>query len=115
MARTKGSLRVALIIGGRNDALKDTAAIGGLLSNDRGAIESELGYKLDWALPPKLKSVVISFTKSGFDLYDSKDRSRQYDWISDKLREFDDLYREHVQVLNPTDFVHDVSETTEYG
>lgn len=105
MTPSKGNLRVALFVGGRDSESEDAAAIGNLLFKDRDAIESELDYRLDWKLPPELKSAVISVTKSGFDLRDPNDRNRQYDWISDRLREFDALYRDHVQSLNPSDFV----------
>lgn len=95
---------------GRNNELGDTTAIGNLLIKDREAIESKIGYQFNWQLPPGRKSTAISVTQSGFDVLDPKDWNLQFNWISDRQTEFDDMYRARVKDLNPAGLASDADD-----
>ena len=76
-----GSIYVTLMLYGR---LGDFVAAR--LMRDRAAIESELGYPLNWKLEEGESDIYTNDT--GIQIWDKEDWPIQHDWLGDKLEDY---------------------------
>ena len=86
---------------------KDSAkAFYNLLLQDKGAIESEMGDKLEWReLPDNTKSE-ISFSKDGVNTQNESDWGSQHEWFKKNIEKFDKIFRKRIKKLNSEDWAN---------
>ena len=75
-----------------------------LLLEDKEAIESELGFVLDWRELPQKKSARIMFIKSNIDPTDEKNWAKQNIWFKDMIEKFDRVFTHRANALDPSDW-----------
>ena len=87
-----------------------------LLKEQQEGIETDFGEKLEWEELPLRKACVVSLHKSEVDPQDEDDWQNQHKWMASKLTKFNEVFREILQELDPTDYdehpedVEDVEE-----
>lgn len=93
-SRLKSQIRVALLISG-----DEAEAFCSQLFEDKSSIEDQLGYKLDWVLPPEKKMGVLSITRSDVDPTKRADWPKQFQSIADDLENFHSVFSDRVKAL----------------
>ena len=100
-SRQKGQLAVALLIQGEH-----AQAFGGLLDEQKQAIHEELGYEIEWKLPEgQQKSTVLTSFNQEVNPEMRERWAGQHRWIATRLSDFNRVFRERIQQLDPGDFV----------
>lgn len=100
-SRRKGQLAVALLIQGEH-----AQAFGELLAEEKSDIHDELGYEIEWKLPEgQQKSTVLTSFKHEVNPEIRGQWPSQHSWIADGLSDFNRVFRERIQQLDPGDFV----------
>lgn len=75
------------------------------LSEDKDAIEKELGYPIDWLELPDKKASIIRIVKNVDNLMDENSWEQHYYWLTGKLEDFDQVFRERIRNLSVEDWV----------
>lgn len=75
-----------------------------LLKEQQEDIETELGEKLEWEELPRYKSCVVALYKSNTDPRNEDDWKNQHEWIASRLVNFDQIFRQRLQNLDPADW-----------
>lgn len=83
---------------------EDSGAYFHLLKEQQEDIETKFGEKLEWEELPHFKSCVIAFYKYNTDPQDENDWKNQHNWIASKLTNFDDVFRQRLQSLEPANW-----------
>ena len=85
-----GSIYVTLMLyGGLGDS------VAARLMKERAAIESELGYTLDWKVEQGESDIYTSDT--GIQIWDKEDWPVQHDWLGDRLEDYLRVLRPRVE------------------
>lgn len=81
-----------------------------LLSEDKQAIEEELGFNLDWReLPSRRSCRLIKFLDDA-DVSKSEDWLRLQNWMIETLAKFDQVFRQRVKLLDAEYYIPDINE-----
>ena len=86
-----GLIRVDLVLDG-----DDSKEVFGRLQADREAIEGEFGESLRWHDPESARMCRV-YTRRLVDLRNRDDWSNQFDWLEERLRRFDDTFRDRIK------------------
>ena len=70
------------------------------LEQEKEAIETEIGCTLDWNNAVTLKQWRIGMRKEGVSVSNRQDWTAQYDWMIDRLVQFDSVFRDRIQKLS---------------
>ncbi|WP_244598106.1 DUF4268 domain-containing protein [Pseudohoeflea suaedae] len=108
MVRPKRQLRAELYISN-----PDAKAFYHLLNKQKLAIETELGYLLDWEELPEGRDTRISISLGNCNPEDRNDWPRQHNWLGERLNEFHAVFARRVKLLDPDTWVPDVSQGAE--
>lgn len=95
MVRPKRQVRAELYMSGAS-----AKAWFHLLHAQKQAIESELGYQLDWEELPQGKDTRISISLSEADPEDQADWPRQHEWLATKMNDFYRVFVNRVRSLD---------------
>ena len=82
----------------------DASAHFHLLMRDRAEIERECEEQLEWEELPQHERSRISLHKSDTDPTDEADWPNQHAWLAEKLKLFDNVFRERIQDLDADDW-----------
>jgi hypothetical protein len=96
MLRPKRQVRAELYITGEK-----AKAFFHLLAAQKGEIERELGFPLDWEELPAGKDSRISVSLDDADPEDETDWTRQHDWLARRLNEMHRVLAPRVRALDP--------------
>ncbi len=83
---------------------KYAKAFFNLLQQDKEAIESELGFALEWRELPEKKSSRIMFIKDNVDPTDEKNWAKQNIWFKEMIEKFDRVFTHRAKKLDPSDW-----------
>ena len=75
-----------------------------LLQQDKEAIESELGFALEWRELSESNSSRILFIKDNIDPTDEKNWAKQNIWFKDMIEKFDCVFTHRANALDPNDW-----------
>ncbi len=75
-----------------------------LLQQDKEAIESELGFALEWRELSESNSSRILFIKDNIDPTDEKNWAKQNIWFKDMIEKFDRVFTHRANALDPNDW-----------
>ncbi len=75
-----------------------------LLKKDKEAIESELGFTLDWRELPENKASRILFIKDNVNPTDEKNWAQQNIWFKEMIEKFDRVFTHRAKKLDPSDW-----------
>jgi hypothetical protein len=78
-----------------------------LLREQRSAIESEFGGKLDWDELPGRKGARISISKDGVDFSQKADWDRQHEWLAEHLEQFHRVFSKRIIDLDASHWDED--------
>lgn len=98
---TKNQTKVDLLING-----VAAEPFGQLLHSQKAEIEEDLGdvVKLDWKIPPDWSIATISTADTGWNLRDDSQWEDQFRWFEARLNEFNRVFRDRVDAIEPTDY-----------
>jgi hypothetical protein len=71
-----------------------------LLHEQKGAIEQELGYPLEWEDLPNRRDCRISAYLNDVDPEDEKDWRRQHEWLATRLNDMHRVFANRVRTLD---------------
>lgn len=95
MIRPKNQIRAELYIAG--DRAK---AYFGLLKGQKGAIERDLGYPLEWEELPSRRDCRVSSYLNDVDPEDKSDWPRQHEWLAKRLNDMHRVFAQRVVGLD---------------
>lgn len=98
MIRPKKRLRAELYISGEK-----AKAFFHLLHGQKGAVEAELGYPLEWEELPDRQDSRIAVYLDNVDPEDRGDWGRQHDWLAGSLSDLHRVFAERVRSLDTDD------------
>jgi Domain of unknown function (DUF4268) len=75
------------------------------LQEQKGEIERELGYPLDWNELPEGQDCRISCRLNDVDPENEADWPRQHEWLAKRLNELHRVFARRVNALDPSDAV----------
>ncbi|MDR9395093.1 MAG: DUF4268 domain-containing protein [Roseovarius sp.] len=78
-----------------------------LLLEQRSAIESEFGEKLDWDELPGRKGARISISKDGVDFSQTADWDLQHEWLAEHLEQFHRVFSKRIRDLDASHWDED--------
>ena len=83
-----------------------------LLEEQKEEIHNEFGETLEWNELPRYQATRISLYKADIDPLDENDWPQQYEWLTAKLKRFDQVFRPRIKALNAADweFLEDEDE-----
>ena len=82
----------------------DAKAFFHLLKQSKDEIEREFGSPLDWQELPGKRASRIAIYKEETDPADGDDWPNQIEWLVDKLRRLDSVFRYRVKNLDPAEW-----------
>jgi hypothetical protein len=91
----------------------DRLAIFNLLKQDREAIESEVGGKLEWNEKPDKKRSNIILRNLDFDLKNKKEWPKQHQWMLETLEKFRAVFSSRIKTMDVGDWQPDEIEEGE--
>jgi hypothetical protein len=95
MDRGRDQIRVELQINGVH-----AKGLFRMLRAQAAAVESALGYPLDWEELPDAQDSRISCTLNEADPEDEADWPRQHDWLARRLNELHRVFAQRVKALD---------------
>jgi Domain of unknown function (DUF4268) len=95
MIRPKRQIRSELYISGER-----AKAFFHLLHAQKGAIEQELGYPLEWEELPNRQDCRISTYLNEVDPEDEEDWSRQHEWLASRLNDMHRVFAGRIRALD---------------
>lgn len=75
------------------------------LQANREEIQKEVGEKLEWDEAPNFKVKKVSIFKSDISPENEESWSDQHTWFAEKLELFDNVFRQRLQELDPSDYL----------
>ena len=91
----------------------DTEAHFHLLKEQQEEIHNEFGETLEWYELPENERSRICLNKGDTDPLDENDWLQQYEWFTDKLERFKQVFPSHLQALNAADWMLDYEDDDE--
>ena len=76
-----------------------------LLKEQQADIHNEFGETLEWVELPGKERSRICLNKGDTDPLDENDRSHQYQWFTDNLERFYQVFQPRIQALNAADWI----------
>ncbi len=83
----------------------DAIAYYHLLYSTRESIEEDVGKELEWEENPGKKACTVSLHKSDISPENEESWSDQHTWLAEKLELFDNVFRQRLQELDPSDYL----------
>ncbi len=80
-----------------------------LLTEEKEAIEKELGFKLDWEEMPNKKMSRLRVVKTECNLMNRDNWQEHFAWFKDKLEIFNKVFRQRVGNLDSDEWVEDAA------
>ena len=91
---------------------EDANSYYNLLIKEKDEIEAKIGGELEWRTSGRA-SYVLALNKEETDPRNVEDWNAQHDWITSKLVTFDNVFRERLEKIDPSDWEKNESENNE--
>ena len=82
----------------------DAEAYFHLLKEYQEDVETKFGEKLEWEELPSRKSCVVALYKNGTDPQEESTWKDQHNWMASNLTNFDKVFRQRLQELDPANW-----------